>query len=95
MITAQNIEGKVDNANRLMDLVTASDKSAENILKWDNTLPNLWGEIKTDLEGNHRFLILDGCKDLSEGKSKGFFNEMLKPELRQIRKILEAYTSLV
>lgn len=28
---------------------------------------------------------------MSEGKGGGFFNEMLKPELREIRKILEAY----
>ena len=32
-------------------------------------------------------------KDLSEGKGRGFFNEMLKPEIREIRKTLEAYTA--
>lgn len=55
--------------------------------------PNLWGKTKNENAGNHRFFILDGCKDLSEGKGKGFFNEMLKSELRLIRKTLEAYTS--
>ena len=31
--------------------------------------------------------------DASEGKGRGFFNETLKSELRQIRKTLEAYTA--
>lgn len=55
--------------------------------------PNMWGEESKSTAGDHRFFILEGCKDLSEGKGKGFFNEMLKPELRQIRKTLDAYTS--
>ena len=38
------------------------------------------------------FFLLEGCKDLSEGKGRGFFTEMLKPELHEIRKTLEAYT---
>lgn len=56
------------------------------------TSPNLWGDNKFTGNGNHVFFILDQCKDLSEGKGRGFFNEMLKPELYQIRKTLEAYT---
>lgn len=57
------------------------------------TSPNLWGDKPVSHIGTHIFFLLDGCKDMSEGKSKGFFNEMLKPELRGIRKVLEAYTS--
>jgi hypothetical protein len=34
---ADSIEVKVDNPNRFMALVTASDETAENILQWDNT----------------------------------------------------------
>lgn len=54
--------------------------------------PNLWNN---DLErlGNHTFFILEDCKDLSEGKGRGFFTETLKPELREARKTLEAYTA--
>ncbi|PYY28210.1 hypothetical protein [Paenibacillus illinoisensis] len=54
--------------------------------------PNLWNN---DLErlGNHIFFILEDCKDLSEGKGRGFFTETLKPELREARKTLEAYTA--
>lgn len=57
------------------------------------TSPNLWGDNEFTNAGNHVFFILDKCKDLSEGKGRGFFNEMLKSELRQIRKTLEAYTA--
>ncbi|MBN3376232.1 hypothetical protein CF087_20565 [Clostridium botulinum] len=57
------------------------------------TSPNLWGDNQFSNKGKHIFFILDKCKDLSEGKGRGFFNEMLKPELREIRKTLEAYTS--
>lgn len=55
--------------------------------------PNLWGKEPITHSGNHIFFLLEGCKDLSEGKGRGFFNEMLIPELREIRKTLEAYTS--
>lgn len=55
--------------------------------------PNLWGENKVPHAGQHIFFILDGAKDTSEGKGRGFFVETLKPELREIRKTLEAYTA--
>ncbi|WCF11550.1 hypothetical protein NDS46_31835 (plasmid) [Paenibacillus thiaminolyticus] len=57
------------------------------------TSPNLWGEEKATHTGHHIFFLLDGCKDLSLGKGRGFFVETLKPELREIRKTLEAYTA--
>lgn len=57
------------------------------------TSPNLWGEQPVAHAGTHVFFLLDGVKDSSEGKGRGFFNEMLKPELRQIRKTLEAFTA--
>ncbi|WP_252225216.1 MULTISPECIES: hypothetical protein [unclassified Clostridium] len=55
--------------------------------------PNLWEEKKTTHCGNHTFFLLDDCKDLAEGKGRGFFNEMLKSDLYEVRKTLEAYTS--
>ncbi|WCN36557.1 YfaP family protein [Aneurinibacillus uraniidurans] len=55
--------------------------------------PNLWNEEKVTHSGQHIFFLLDGCKDLSEGKGRGFFNETLKSELHEIRKTLEAYTA--
>lgn len=54
--------------------------------------PNTWGDNKTT-NGEHTFFILEGCKDTSEGKGRGFFNEILKPELREIRKTLELYSA--
>ncbi|MEK8132980.1 hypothetical protein WMW72_34385 [Paenibacillus filicis] len=55
--------------------------------------PNHWGEVKVAHSGHHIFFLLDECKDLSQGKGRGFFNEMLKSDLREIRKTLEAYTA--
>lgn len=58
------------------------------------TSPNLWsGDDKYNHLGQHIFFLLEGCRDLSDGLGRGFFNEMLKPELRQIRKTLEAFTA--
>lgn len=53
--------------------------------------PNLWGEKPVNHTGSHIFFLLESCKDLSEGRGRGFFNETLKPELHEIRKTLEAY----
>lgn len=55
--------------------------------------PNLWGDSPVTHAGDHTFFLIDGCKDTQEGKGRGFFNEMLKPELREIRKTLEAFTA--
>jgi len=67
---------------------------ANNFVKVNGitTSPNLWDGNENTQSGNHVFFLLDGVKDTSEGKGRGFFNEMLKPELRQIRKTLEAFT---
>jgi hypothetical protein len=58
------------------------------------TSPNLWEERKVEGSGQHVFFLLEGVQDSSEGKGRGFFNEMLKSELREIRKTLEQYTAL-
>ena len=55
--------------------------------------PNVWGDSKDKTAGEHTFFVLDKCRDLSEGKGKGFFSEMLKSELHEIRRTLDAYTS--
>jgi len=55
--------------------------------------PNLWDEKPVSKSGTHVFFLLEDCKDLSEGKGRGFFNETLKSELREIRKTLEAYSA--
>lgn len=62
-------------------------------VKGITTSPNLWGNNNVEHAGTHIFFLLDECKDLEEGKGRGFFNEMLKPELREIRKTLELYTA--
>lgn len=55
------------------------------------TSPNLWGDNNVINAGTHVFFLLDGCKDSSEGKGRGFFVETLKSDLYEIRKTLEAY----
>ncbi|PEA25847.1 hypothetical protein CN984_12050 [Bacillus cereus] len=55
--------------------------------------PNLWGKAPVISAGVHVFFLLDGAQDLSEGKGRGFFNETLKSDLRQIRKTLELFTA--
>jgi len=58
------------------------------------TSPNLWGKNPVLHSGNHIFFLLDGCKDLSKGKGRGFFTEMLISELQVVRKTLEAYCAV-
>ena len=57
------------------------------------TSPNLWGNNPVTHAGTHVFFLLDDVKDLSQGKGRGFFNEMLKSDLRPIRKTLELFTA--
>ncbi|MNL91059.1 hypothetical protein D3C81_07870 [compost metagenome] len=55
--------------------------------------PNMWGENTITHVGEHVFFLIKDCKDLSEGLGRGFFNETLKSELTQYRRVLEAYTA--
>ncbi|BCO16235.1 hypothetical protein_gp182 [Bacillus phage vB_BceM_WH1] len=55
--------------------------------------PNLWGKNPVPHAGNHTFFLLEGVTDESEGRGRGFFNEHLKSEFREIRKVLEAYAN--
>jgi hypothetical protein len=55
--------------------------------------PNLWGEKTAPEAGNHTFFLLDGLKDTSEGMGRGFFNEHLISELREIRRTLEHFAA--
>lgn len=63
-------------------------------VKGITTSPNLWDEENPVIgAGTHTFFLLENCQDSSEGKGRGFFNEMLKSELKEIRKVLESYTA--
>jgi hypothetical protein len=55
--------------------------------------PNLWGDKPLAHHGRHLFFVLDGCRDLGEGRGRGFFTEMLKSELHQARSTIEAYNA--
>lgn len=55
--------------------------------------PNLWGDNPVPHAGNHTFFLLKDVKDESEGKGRGFFNEHLKSEFREIRRVLEAFAT--
>ena len=83
--TGQNVTEAASSASEVWGLAANSFVKVNGILK----SPNVWGKEADD----HTFFILDGCKDTSEGKGRGFFNEILKPELREIRKTLELYSA--
>lgn len=53
--------------------------------------PNVWGDNESDF--GHTFFLLDDIKDESEGAGRGFFNEMLRGDLHEIRKTLESYAA--
>lgn len=55
--------------------------------------PNMWGENPYKRSGEHTFFLLKDCKDMTGGIGRGFFTEMLKGDLQEIRKTLEAYTA--
>lgn len=57
------------------------------------TSPNLWGEKTAPEAGNHTFFLLKDVRDTSEGMGRGFFNEHLIPELREIRRTLEHFAA--
>lgn len=59
--------------------------------------PNRWG-VGDDAPihaqgGRHMFFLLDGCKPADASVGRGFYPEMLRSELRDIRSTLEAYTA--
>ena len=57
--------------------------------------PNLWDTDKpAPHAGDHTFFLVRGCQDTAEGRGRGWFTEMLNPELREIRKTLDAYTAM-
>lgn len=62
-------------------------------VKGITTSPNLWGNTPATHIGTHIFFLLEGVKDTTEGKGRGFFNEMLNSEMRSIRRTLELYTA--
>lgn len=62
-------------------------------VKGITTSPNLWGKNPAPQAGTHTFFLLDGVKDASEGRGRGFFNEHLRSELREIRRTLEAFAA--
>ena len=49
--------------------------------------PNHWESSGSGAGNKHYFFMLEGC--LNEGTARGFFNEFLKPELDQHRKVIE------
>jgi len=55
--------------------------------------PNLWGDQPQTHHGRHAFFLLEGCRDGSSGRGRGFFTETLRSELRAARSTLEAYNA--
>ena len=49
--------------------------------------PNHWEDTGSGIGNKHYFFMLDGCRN--DGSARGFFNEFLKPELDQHRKVIE------
>jgi hypothetical protein len=52
--------------------------------------PNLWGKTPLPQHGTHVFFLFEGG-DAPAYPPRGFFVETLRPELREIRRTLEAY----
>lgn len=55
--------------------------------------PNLWGASPAVHAGKHMFFLLEGCRDVSSGRGRGFFTEHLRGEYRPIRATLDAYAA--
>lgn len=53
--------------------------------------PNFWGD--TGVGNRHLFFMLDGCHN--EGSARGFFNEFLRADLNEHRKVLEMVGSKI
>lgn len=53
--------------------------------------PNLWGDNPVTHAGTHIFFLLDEFKDTKLDTGRGFVTEMLKSELRPIRKVLNMF----
>ncbi len=49
--------------------------------------PNHWESSGSGVGNKHYLFILEGCKN--DGTARGFYNEFLKPELDQHRKVIE------
>ena len=49
--------------------------------------PNHWEDTGSGIGNKHYLFMLDGCRN--DGSARGFFNEFLKPELDQHRKVIE------
>ena len=55
--------------------------------------PNLWGDRPLLQHGRHTFFLLEGCRDRSAGRGRGFFTETLRGEFHPIRATLEAFNA--
>ncbi len=49
--------------------------------------PNFWEDTGSSIGNKHYFFMLDSCQN--DGSARGFFNEFLKSELDQHRKVIE------
>lgn len=90
VVTNLNVKGNSKSASASEWSIPQTKYAKVNMI---TNSPNLWDNDENDRAGHHIFFILDNFKDASEGKGRGFFNETLKPELREVRKTLEAYTA--
>lgn len=73
---------------------TSSNSNSNKFVKVAGIIksPNLWEEQQVIGAGDHTFFLLEDVKPEQEN-NRGFFNEMLKSDLKSIRKVLEAYTA--
>ena len=53
--------------------------------------PNVWGMENPEGLDSHVFLLLEHCRDDQDSFGRGFFPEMLIPELHEVRKTIDAY----
>jgi hypothetical protein len=79
-----NLESNLKNSSAPQQVNNITTESFQKVNMIMNS-PNHWDGEET---GNkHWFFILDGCK--MDEEARGFFNEFMKPELREHRKVFE------
>ena len=86
-------DGKLIDRN--MSINSRPVKAASNLKKLNKVVksPNLWGEKQVGHVGSHTIFILEDFEMNDSSKLKSMYTEMLRPELREIRRVVDFFTN--